>query len=206
MNQTIEVITGHIKEKYRPSALIIYGSYADGTNGADSDFDALIISKEQDLLHDTSFVGGVQLDLFVYPEAYFSEEFDCEEFVQISDGKIIFDECGMGARLMARVRQYLEEVPAKTREEAADGIRWCEKMLHRGKRCDAEGMFRLHLLLTESLSIFCDAVHIAYSGPKKSLRYMQDKHPEAFEIYSDALRRFDEPSLEKWVEYLKRLI
>ena len=40
----MEAILKYIRERYHPTALILYGSYADGTNGPDSDFDALAIA------------------------------------------------------------------------------------------------------------------------------------------------------------------
>lgn len=38
-------IIEYLKEKYQPLALIVYGSFADGTNNAHSDFDALVICE-----------------------------------------------------------------------------------------------------------------------------------------------------------------
>ena len=66
-------IIEYIKQKYDPCSIILYGSYADGTNNLNSDFDALVLSYNYDQFHDTSFVNGVQLDLFVYPVSYFDE-------------------------------------------------------------------------------------------------------------------------------------
>ena len=70
MEQVIE----YIHEKYNPLSIILYGSYADGTNNLNSDFDALVIAADHELFHDTSIVDGVPLDIFVYPLAYFDGE------------------------------------------------------------------------------------------------------------------------------------
>mgnify|MGYP002508368365 CR=1 FL=1 len=46
-------------------SVIAYGSYADGSHNADSDFDALVITESHEVFHDVSFVEGIQLDVFV---------------------------------------------------------------------------------------------------------------------------------------------
>ena len=85
----LEKIIEYIKQKYNPLSIILYGSYANGTNNLNSDFDALVISYDHEQFHDTSFVNDIQLDVFVYPASYFDGEFDCNNFIQIFDGKII---------------------------------------------------------------------------------------------------------------------
>ena len=121
MNHIIE----YIKQKYDPCSIILYGSYADGTNNLNSDFDALVLSYNYDQFHDTSFVNGVQLDLFVYPVSYFDEAYDCNDFIQIFDGRIIMDSNDRGKTLQAKVLSYLQDQPQKPREEIAAGVDWC---------------------------------------------------------------------------------
>ena len=87
----MEQIIEYIKQNYNPASIILYGSYANRTNNLNSDFDSLVISYDHEQFHDTSFVNGIQLDVFVYPVSYFEGEFDCDDFVQIFDGKIIVD-------------------------------------------------------------------------------------------------------------------
>ena len=151
-------IIEYIKQKYDPCYIILYGSYADGTNNLNSDFDALVLSYNYEQFHDTSFVNGVQLDLFVYPVSYFDEAYDCNDFIQIFDGRIIMDSNDRGKTLQAKVLSYLQDQPQKPREEIAAGVDWCGKMLARARRNDAEGLFRWHWVLTDSLLLgfFCD--------------------------------------------------
>lgn len=198
-------ITDYIKDKYNPLALIVYGSYANGTNNLNSDFDALVISAQDTKFHDTSFVGDVQLDVFVYPKCYFDGEFDCEDFVQIFDGIILKDTDGVGTDLKDKVLAYLESKPEKSYEEIKADVSWCIKMWERVKRGDTEGMFRFHWLLIDSLEIFCNVVHHPYSGPKKALLWMEDNHPTAFEYYRKALSEFSLDSLNDWILYLRNV-
>ena len=199
MKQIIE----YMKQRYNPLSIILYGSYANGTNNLNSDFDALVISDDHEQFHDTSFVDGIQLDVFVYPASYFEGDYDCNDFIQIFDGKIIVDRDGQGKALQAKVLSYLQNRPQKSRAEIDASVNWCIKMLARVKRCDAEGMFRWHWVLIDSLEIFCDVKHHPYRGPKKSLKWMEENHPTAFAGYQTALTDFSMESLENWILYIK---
>ena len=199
----MEQILRYIQETYDPLSIILYGSYADGTNGLNSDFDALVITTNHEQFHDTSFVDGVPLDVFVYPARYFESSYSCEDFVQIFDGRIVADSGGIGKALQETVRAYLKNRPSKTGAELQADIDWCVKMSARAKRCDCEGLFRWHWLLIDSLEIFCDIMHQPYLGPKKALKWMEKTHPEAFDRYEKALQNFRLDDLDEWIGYIK---
>lgn len=129
----MEQVLKYIREKYNPLSIILYGSYADGTNNLNSDFDALVIVADHEQFHDTSIVDGVPLDVFVYPLAYFNEEYECEDFVQIHDGRIITDYNGIGKRLQAKIQAYLRDRSVKSSEEIQAGVDWYVKMFERAK-------------------------------------------------------------------------
>ena len=175
----MEKIIEYIKQKYNPLSIILYGSYANGTNNLNSDFDSLVISNNCEQIHDTSLVNGIRLDVFVYPASYFEGNYDCNDFIQIFDGKIIADSDGRGKALQANVCSFLQNRPQKSKAEIDAGVDWCVKMLARVKRRDAEGMFRWHWVLIDSLEIFCDVMHCSYFGPKKALKWMEENHPAA---------------------------
>ena len=199
----LEQILRYIQETYDPLSIILYGSYADGTNGLNSDFDALVISYDHEQFHDTSFVDGVPLDVFVYPARYFEGDYACEDFVQIFDGRMIMDRHDIGKSLLANVRAYLQNRPGKTSAEIQANIDWCVKMSARAKRCDCEGLFRWHWLLIDSLDIFCDIMQHPYLGPKKALRWMEKTHPEAFDRYKRALQNLQMDDLDEWIGYIR---
>lgn len=199
----LEQIIEYIKQNYNPLSIILYGSYANGTNNLNSDFDSLVISYDHEQFHDTSFVNGIQLDVFVYPVSYFDGDFDCDDFVQIFDGKIITDNGERGKALQMKVISHLQNRPQKPKAEIDASVDWCIKMLARAKRYDAEGMFRWHWLLTDSLEIFCDIMQHPYWGPKKSLKWMEECHPTAFACYKTALEDFNINCLENWITYVK---
>ncbi len=201
----MERIIGYLKEKYQPLAMIVYGSYADGTNGDGSDFDCLIVSRSASVRHDMEIVYGVPLDVFLYPPEELCDEIDPFEFIQIDGGVIVMDTDGIAGRLMQKVREYIENPPVKSRDELLTGIAWCEKMVRRARRGDAEALFRWHWLLCDSLELYCDLVGRRYLGPKKSLRGMHELDPEGYAVYSEALGKFTRRSLVQWIEHLKKL-
>ena len=197
-------IIDYLTETYHPSGLIVYGSYADGSNNENSDFDALVIT-DGIRKHDTSTVGGTVLDVFVYPAATFGSDPDPRDYIQIYDGKIILDHAGTAKRLQERVRAFVDRAPQKTRDEIMGEIAWCEKMLSRTVRGDAEGYYRWHWLLTDSLEIYTDVKGQYYFGPKKTLRMMRQTDAESYRICSQALSDFSRDSLAAWVGCLKAL-
>lgn len=199
----MEKIIAYIQQTYNPLSIILYGSYASGTNNLNSDFDSLVISCDHEQFHDTSFVNGIQLDVFVYPASYFDGSFDCNEFIQIFDGKILVDHDERGKTLQTKVRSYLQNRPQKSKAELDASVDWCVKMLARVRRYDAEGMFRWHWVLIDSLEIFCDIMRHPYLGPKKSLKWMEENHPSAFACYKKALEDFSMDSLANWIAYIK---
>lgn len=199
-------IIEYIKSRYAPLSVIVYGSYADGSNNAGSDFDALVLTRDGEKLHDVSFVGNIQLDVFVYPLSYFDNDFDCAEIIQAFDGRIVLDSGDAGKKLKERVNRYIESLPyKKTAKENREQAEWCKKMLSRADRGDEEGFFRWHWLLTESLEIYFDLLGKMYFGPKKSLRYMKENRSADYEIYSAALRSLDYKALEAWIGLLEKM-
>ena len=198
-------IMEYLNRTYQPDAIVVYGSFADGSANLNSDFDALIIAGKEKT-HDSSIVDGVVLDVFVYPAETFSTDYDPEEFVQVWDGKIVLDEHGIAGQLKAKVLDYIEHFPKKTATEVAQEVEWCEKMLLRTMREDVEGYYRWHWVLCDSLEIYFDIRGLHYYGPKKTLRLMEKSDAEAFELYAKALREFDRESLSAWIDYLKSMV
>lgn len=200
----MDEILRYLKSTYHPHAIILYGSYANGTNGVSSDFDALLITSEKHPAHDESIIEGVKLDVFIYASSDFDKEIAYQDFVTVYDGKILLDERGMAQRLIADVRRHIDNQPPKTRDELRTQLAWCEKMLARTSRGDAEGYFRWHWLLVDSLEIFFELCHTPYWGPKKALLAMPKLDPIAAKKYQAALEAMDASALEEWVGYIRK--
>ena len=203
--EEMDELISYICRHYDPCSIIVYGSYADHTNGIDSDFDALVITNNQQMSHETSIVDGVQLDVFVYPRAAIEKQPDLDEMIQIFDGVIVMDTDDLARNLKQQVIDYLNAFPKKTEAQLEEEIVWCRKMLARTKRPDAEGKFRLHWLLVDSLEIFCDRIGCRYLGPKKTLKWMHREYPQAYQIYEMALFGRNEQALADWIDYLSQV-
>ena len=196
-------ILSYLRSAYDPLAILAYGSYADGTWGPDSDFDALLLTGGGQAGHDVSFVEGVQLDVFLYPAGHFDGPFDPGQFPQLAEAVILLDRDGRGRALADRVRAWQAERRPPALEELQAQVAWCRKMLRRTERRDAEGLFRWHWLLVDSLEICCGLLGAPYRGPKKSLRWLSGAFPEGYRLYAAALARLDAAALEKWVAWLE---
>lgn len=201
----MDAIIEYIRKTYRPLALIVYGSFADGTNGAHSDFDALAIVPEGEPIHDDTVQSGTRLDLFVYPRRTFLQPYDPEAFFQVWDGRILFDTEDLAHRLKETVKAYIEALPVPTAEENRQNVAWCRKMLERSESGDAEGRYRLYWLLKDTLEIYFDLRHAHYFGPKKALGQMRRDDADAAEIYTRALMEPTGEHVRDWVELLEHM-
>lgn len=79
-------IIDYLKKTYQPDAVIVYGSFADGSANLNSDFDALIIAGEEKT-HDSSIVDGMVPDVFVYPPETFAADYDRRSLCRFGTGK-----------------------------------------------------------------------------------------------------------------------
>lgn len=193
----------YLAETYAPHAILLYGSYADGSNNTGSDFDALLITDQVCAAHDGRVIDGVPLDVFIYHTSKFEGEVDCRDFLQLHDATVLLDSRGMGLRLKEKVLAYIERMPQKSREEKLHLVEWCEKMLLRAARGDAEGYFRWHWLLADSLEIYFSLCGERYWGPKKALVKLKELDPEAFRLYSQALSTFRYEAARSWIDRLR---
>nr|MBQ4457345.1 nucleotidyltransferase domain-containing protein [Clostridia bacterium] len=197
-------ILAYLKDTYQPDAIITYGSFADGSANKNSDFDALVIA-DKERMHDSSVIDGIVLDVFIYPPDTFRQNYDPEEFVQVWDGNILLDTNGVAASLQKQVLDYIAHIPRKTAEEILQEVSWCEKMLSRTMREDAEGYYRWHWVLFDSLEIYFDVKGLYYYGPKKALRLLEQTDPESFRIYTKVLREFKQECLAAWISHLSSI-
>ena len=70
----MEKIMEYLKSAYHPIGMAVYGSFANGTNHLNSDFDALLVREEGEISHDHSLICGIELDVFIYPKSLFRHE------------------------------------------------------------------------------------------------------------------------------------
>ena len=109
----------------------------------------------------------------------------------------------VAATLLDKVQSWVDSRAKKTQEELGFNVSWCEKMLRRAERADAEGCFRRHWLLTDSLEIYTELRGWPYLGPKKALAQLEKKDKAVFALYETALTAGDYESLAAWVEHIR---
>ena len=202
----MEQIIAYLQQRYQPLGIIVYGSFADGSNNANSDFDALLIIESGEKGHDNSIIEGIELDVWICPKYLFEKETEIlfEDYVQLESGKVIWDLDGSAVKLVEAVCRYVNNYIPKSKEDNRVNVEWCEKMLLRVKRDDAEGYFRWHWLLVDSLEIYFDLCGKRYKGPKKSIRAMQAFDAEAAKLYEKALSQLNYEALTAWICYLRK--
>lgn len=197
-------IVRYLTEKYDPEAIIVYGSFADGSADGESDFDALLIAKGGKR-HDGSTVDGTVLDVFAYPPETFDGDFPPDEFLPVAFGRILKDDNGRAALLREKVLPFAAEVPFKKREDLEHAVAWCEKTLARAVRGGAEAAYRRCRLLAESAEIYCGVVGRPFYGSKKLLRLMRREDPESYRLYAAALTGESDGALKEWVGRIRTL-
>ncbi len=196
-------ILSYLAAVYDPIAIIVYGSFADGTNTLFSDFDALLITRGGERKHDAGYVDCTRLDVSVHPLSDFENGFDPAEYVRLCGGQILLDQNGIAAGLLETVNRFLDIQASKVPDELCSEVEWCEKTLRRAQQSDNEGLFCRHRLLADSLPIYCDVCSRRYLGPKKTLENLERKDRKAFALYVRALRSADPASLGEWIALIR---
>ena len=165
-------ILRHLTERYKPVRFWPMAPMPTGPGGPHSDFDALVLTDGGAEGHDTAFVDGVQLDVFIYPAGFFDGDFSPGDFPQLADAALLLDRDGRGKGAdrpgCGTGRPDGGRRPG--RAPGADGMVPQDAPANGTRRCG--GMFRWHWLLTDSLEICCGLLGTPYQGPKKSLRWL----------------------------------
>ena len=196
-------ILEYLLQTHNPRAIIITGSYADGTYNEASDFDCWLIGRdEKTARHDTSIVNGVQLQAEIYPMHYFMN-MPLRRIEFFIDAVIAYDPDGAAQQFMDHVHFQLQHDPCMPPEIKAQRMAYLEKMLRRAEKQDFNGDLRGHLLLFQTAEAWCDFSDRVYPGSKKTLRRMQQADPESAAIFRHALRTFDIGDIRAWVSRLR---
>jgi predicted nucleotidyltransferase len=192
-------IVQYLREKYRPRALLVYGSYVRGDQDGFSDFDCMVIVDSKEKNHDDSVVDGVQLDCYIFTADEVSGE-DVDPYITAYDSRIVFDD-GIGASLKERVRKYVAEHTV-TEESEKEFIRsWIRKILRRMEKDDDEGSYRGILFLSESLEDYCALRDLFSFGSKKTIAYLKANDPQGYALFHDTVTSRTDESIRAWAEY-----
>lgn len=185
MNDEVIInLKNYLVNRYNCHSIILYGSYANGTQTKESDIDVICFSDNINPQNDTSKLLDIQLDAWIYP----TEKMDnYEDLIHINDGIIVLNKKSICNQLMNNISYLYKEPIYISENEVNFNKSWLIKTLSRAKKEDTEGNFRYHLLLTQSLEIYFQIIKVRYMGSKKSLEYLKNKDTEAFRFFEKAL-------------------
>ncbi len=196
----MDAILDYLTNTYHPLAMIGYGSYANGTQNAQSDFDVLLICRSCPCRHDGRVIVGVRLDAVLRTPQEVLDENAPQDLITVHDGVVLLEnENHIAQGLIDRVRVYAAAHAVRDADEKRHLRQWSLKMLERAARGDAEGLYRAHWLLTDSLEIYCVMRDRYYFGPKKTIRAIEAQDPAGYALLEGALH--DLSCLQKWTEY-----
>lgn len=183
-NSIINSVKDYLKDKYNCHSMILYGSFADNTYTDESDIDVICFSDDIDNQNDTNEICGRLLDAWIYNTDKIK---DYKDIYHINDGIIILDERNLCCDLLDNINKFITEEKKPTLAEITFQKNWLQKMINRAKRGDAEGNFRYHWMLIDSLEIYFSIKGFKYLGPKKSLNLLKSNDENAYRFFSEAL-------------------
>lgn len=195
-------ILEYLKNTYNPISILLYGSFADGTNDQASDFDCMLIVPKKDSNHDDAIIDGIQLDCFIFTEDELQSE-DIDTFLTAYNSNIVLDN-GIGADLKRRVHDYVKENAHTSEEEKDFLISWIQKTVVRITKNDDEGNMRAVSFLAESLTDYFILRDIFYFGSKKAIHYLKKEDAEGYALFHSAVTSRSNDAIVKWAEYIIR--
>jgi len=186
MNESIlNELKHQLQLNHHCHSMILYGSFADGTNNDDSDIDVVCFSDQPIQSHDVSVIQGHPLDAWIYPTEKMN---DPSEFLHIHAGIILRDDKKRCVPFLNQIETLIKTPVKVSDDEKAFLKAWMQKMLKRSLRGDSEGDFRAHWLLVDALEIYFKLRDQRYLGPKKALIWLKENDPLFFKAYSLALK------------------
>lgn len=195
-------LTEALIHRWQPESVLVYGSFADGTEDALSDFDALVITREPAPPRDQRPLMGRRQDVwFLRPETV--DVIEPVDWPQLYHAIPLWDPEGMGERLIADVREAVDAQPLPSPSQLTDELAWMDRMLARAASGSEEGRYRLLWLITDSLEIWCGLARRQSFGAKKSLALLRSADPEGHDLYSRALMNPATETAAAWVAHLR---
>ncbi len=177
---------------------ILYGSQASGEASTESDYDLLLIKKDGPRERKILETQGICLDVIVDPEG---EMQNLSNYLYLFNSNILKDESGLGAKLVASVKDFLAKPPRpipperthQRKKQSLDLIRYAAEST-------ALGNYRRHWLLFNLLPQYFDLRQKWFLGDKNALNWLRENDPGTFKLFERAF----EPSSS--IKELKNLV
>lgn len=152
--------------------ILLYGSRADGSAGADSDYDVAGFGPIDKSFRVARLVDGAYLDVFVYPEALLLGP--SEEYLKLRGSQVVLQRGAEAADFLSKLEEIFRRGPEPLPLDEIEARKvWAHKMAARMQRADLEGNYRRVWLLTALLEDYFHLRGLWYEGPKKALRWLE---------------------------------
>lgn len=198
-DEFVHAIARELVARFRVHTVLLYGSHADGSASAESDYDIAAFGPVEYAIRDARVIEGRYLDAFIYPESVF--ESPTEEFLKLRGSVVLLQRDLLGTDLLKHLDDLHASGPeALPGDEATARRAWAHKMLKRAERGDVEGNYRRAWLLTALLEDYFRLRGRWFEGPKKAMRWLQRHDGATFLAFTAAL----EPGAE--IAAISRLI
>ncbi len=186
VDPVIEAVCQRLVREHAVHTVVLYGSRANNTHTADSDYDIAAFGPLPEVHRVTDAIVGAYLDVFVYPEQMLREASD--DLLRLRGSVVLVDSQGGAARLLEDLSTRFAAGPAKLNQSEVQARRdWLRKMAQRMLRGDAEGNFRRAWLLTSLLEDYFVLRQRWYEGPKKALAWLETNDQAGLSHFKAAL-------------------
>lgn len=200
----MQTIINYLIDKYRPLAIVTYGSFCFGMNDAYSDFDCMIIVDQKGSSHDDTVIDGIPLDCFIFTKAEVLGE-DLDTFLTVYDGNVVLDTDEIAANLKVRVRNYVAEHSVIPDDEKKFIISWIQEAMRRVEKNDDEGNFRALAFLWESITDYFLLRDLFYFGSKNAVAYLKENDTVGYRLYHNAITERTNIAIGEWANHVIKI-
>ena len=183
----IDSIVDELVRVYAAGTILLYGSRAEGTGNANSDYDVAAFAAVPATIRDARQIGGEFVDIFIHPEAMLDHP--AAGLLLLRGSRILRQRADEALRFLARLDEIHQRGPEPLpRDEIQARVVWARKMALRMKAGDVEGDFRRVWLLTALLEDYFVIRRTWYEGPKKALRWLLVNDMATYRAFEAALK------------------
>jgi len=167
--------------------VLLYGSRADGSAHALSDYDVAAFAPVGRVIRDTRIVDGYFLDVFLHPDDELNRP--TPEFLKLRGSRILLQRDDAATRFLVELEAvYRQGAQRLAEDEVRARDAWARKMALRAQRGDAEGDYRRVWLLTALLEDYFVTWQMWFEGPKKGLQWLLVHDTPLYQAFQAALK------------------
>jgi Nucleotidyltransferase domain. len=203
IHPAVDTAISELKRLLPVDALILHGSFADGTFTDASDIDFLALCSEGGASLCTAKAEGYLVRCHTLNSAILQTDCNMPQILKltVARGVIVYDPEGKGKLLMDKLemlKESLPKIPQVTKDAAS---KWAEEMFVQSLPDTANGNCCRMRLLLRSLDVIFLMNDQYFTGRKHAIGILKRDAPEAFDIYMKALSDdADEQDLRRWVD------